>query len=52
VHFTARVATDAGETETRDLWTFSRLAGNADPAWVLIATDNLDDSSDLPPDHS
>jgi predicted lipid-binding transport protein (Tim44 family) len=51
VRFTARIGTADGETETRDLWTFSRLAGNADPSWVLIATDNEDDSADLPPDH-
>jgi predicted lipid-binding transport protein (Tim44 family) len=51
VRFAARVATADGETVTSDLWTFSRLAGNADPAWVLIATDNEDDSGDLPPDH-
>ena len=51
VRFVARIATAEGETETRDLWTFSRLAGSMDPAWVLIATDNEDDSADLPPDH-
>jgi predicted lipid-binding transport protein (Tim44 family) len=51
VRFVARIGTADGETQTRDLWTFSRLAGNADPAWVLIATDNEDDSADLPPDH-
>jgi predicted lipid-binding transport protein (Tim44 family) len=51
VRFVARINTADGETQTRDLWTFSRLAGNADPAWVLIATDNEDDSADLPPDH-
>jgi predicted lipid-binding transport protein (Tim44 family) len=51
VRFTARIATADGETASRDLWTFSRLAGNADPSWVLIATDNEDDSADLPPDH-
>lgn len=58
VRFTARVASGEGETvgevqgETRsvDLWTFSRLAGSADPAWVLIATDNEDDSDQMPPD--
>ena len=50
VRFVARVAAADGETETRDLWTFSRLAGNADPAWVLIATDNEDDSDQMPPD--
>ena len=52
VQFVARLATADGETATRDLWTFSRLAGNSDPAWVLIATDNEDDSADLPPDHA
>jgi predicted lipid-binding transport protein (Tim44 family) len=51
VRFVARIATDDGEMDTSDLWTFSRLAGSADPAWVLIATDNEDDSADLPPDH-
>jgi predicted lipid-binding transport protein (Tim44 family) len=51
VGFAARIATADGEIETRDLWTFSRLAGNADPAWVLIATDNEDDSDQMPPDH-
>jgi predicted lipid-binding transport protein (Tim44 family) len=51
VRFAARVSTADGETASSDLWTFSRLAGNADPAWVLIATDNEDDSADLPPDH-
>ncbi|WP_164157151.1 Tim44/TimA family putative adaptor protein [Sandarakinorhabdus rubra] len=51
VRFVARIATADGETESRDLWTFSRLAGNPDPAWVLIATDNEADSTDLPPDH-
>ena len=51
VRFAARISTADGETESRDLWTFSRLAGNADPSWVLIATDNEDDSADLPPDH-
>lgn len=51
VRFVARIASADGETETRDLWTFSRLAGNPDPAWVLIATDNEDDSAQMPPDH-
>ena len=51
VGFVARIATSDGEIETRDLWTFSRLAGNTDPAWVLIATDNEDDSDQMPPDH-
>ncbi|MEI6486447.1 MAG: Tim44/TimA family putative adaptor protein [Sphingomonadales bacterium] len=51
VRFAARIATAEGEIETRDLWTFSRLAGSADPAWVLIATDNEDDSAQMPPDH-
>jgi predicted lipid-binding transport protein (Tim44 family) len=51
VRFAARISTAEGETVSRDLWTFSRLAGNADPAWVLIATDNEEDSADLPPDH-
>lgn len=51
VRFVARIAGADGETETRDLWTFSRLAGNADPAWVLIATDNEEDSDQMPPDH-
>ncbi len=51
VRFDARIAAADGETNTIDLWTFSRLAGSADPAWVLIATDNEDDSADLPPDH-
>lgn len=50
VGFTARIATADGETETRDLWTFSHLAGSVDPAWVLIATDNEDDSDQMPPD--
>ena len=50
VRFAARIASAEGETDTRDLWTFSRLAGNADPAWVLIATDNEDDSDQMPPD--
>ena len=50
VRFAARIATADGEIETRDLWTFSRLAGNSDPAWVLIATDNEDDSEQMPPD--
>lgn len=52
VRFAARIATAEGETETRDLWTFSRLAGSPDPAWVLIATDNEDDSEQMPPDHA
>lgn len=51
VRFAARVATADGETQSIDLWTFSRLAGSADPAWVLIATDNEDDSDQMPPDH-
>jgi predicted lipid-binding transport protein (Tim44 family) len=51
VRFTARVATGEGETTSHDLWTFSRLAGSPDPAWVLIATDNEADSSDMLPDH-
>lgn len=51
VRFVARIATAEGETETRDLWSFSRLAGSLDPAWVLIATDNEDDSDQMPPDH-
>jgi predicted lipid-binding transport protein (Tim44 family) len=51
VRFVARIATAEAETLSRDLWTFSRLAGNADPSWVLIATDNEADSADLPPDH-
>ena len=51
VRFAARIATAEGETETFDLWTFSRLAGSADPAWVVIATDNEDDSDQMPPDH-
>jgi len=51
VRFTARVATAEGETTSHDLWTFSRLAGSPDPAWVLIATDNEADSSDMLPDH-
>lgn len=51
VRFVARIASAEGETETRDLWTFSRLAGSPDPAWVLIATDNEDDSDQMPPDH-
>jgi predicted lipid-binding transport protein (Tim44 family) len=51
VRFTARVATAEGETVSHDLWTFSRLAGSPDPAWVLIATDNEADSSDMLPDH-
>jgi len=51
VRFDARIATADGETNTSDLWTFSRLAGSSDPAWVVIATDNEDDSADLPPDH-
>lgn len=51
VRFVARIATADGEIATRDLWTFSRLAGSADPAWVLIATDNEDDSAQMPPDH-
>jgi predicted lipid-binding transport protein (Tim44 family) len=55
VGFAARIATgndgSGGEIETLDLWTFSRLAGNTDPAWVLIATDNEDDSDQMPPDH-
>lgn len=50
VRFSARVSTADGETESHDLWTFSRLAGSADPAWVLIATDNEADSSDMLPD--
>lgn len=52
VRFTARVSTVDGETTSHDLWTFSRLAGSADPAWVLIATDNEADSSDMLPDHT
>ncbi|WP_353216695.1 Tim44/TimA family putative adaptor protein [Sandarakinorhabdus sp.] len=52
VRFTARVAAPDGETTSHDLWTFSRLAGNADPAWVLIATDNEADSGDMLPDHT
>lgn len=51
VRFAARVATAAGETNSHDLWTFSRLAGSPDPAWVLIATDNEADSSEMLPDH-
>jgi predicted lipid-binding transport protein (Tim44 family) len=51
VRFSARVSTADGETESRDLWTFSRLAGSLDPAWVLIATDNEADSSEMLPDH-
>lgn len=51
VRFVARIATADGEIVTRDLWTFSRLAGSTDPAWVLIATDNEDDSDQMPPDH-
>ena len=47
----ARIETGDGTISSHDLWTFSRLAGNADPAWVLIATDNEADSPDLPPDH-
>lgn len=50
VSFVARITTADGEIETRDLWTFSRLAGSVDPAWVLIATDNEDDSAQMPPD--
>ena len=50
VRFAARVATGDGETSSVDLWTFSRLAGSADPAWVLIATDNEADSDQMPPD--
>lgn len=51
VRLVARVASAEDEIETRDLWTFSRLAGSSDPAWVLIATDNEDDSEQMPPDH-
>ncbi len=51
VRFEARIAAADGEMNSTDLWTFSRLAGNEDPAWVVIATDNEDDSADLPPDH-
>ena len=50
VGFVARIATADSEIETRDLWTFSRLAGSTDPSWVLIATDNEDDSDQMPPD--
>ena len=50
VRFSARVSMAEGETESHDLWTFSRLAGSLDPAWVLIATDNEADSSEMLPD--
>jgi len=52
VRFAARVATAEGQIESRDVWTFSRHVNSSDPAWVLIATDNEDDSADLPPDHA
>ncbi len=52
VRFAARIATGEGEIESRDVWTFSRHVTSSDPAWVLIATDNEDDSADLPPDHT
>jgi predicted lipid-binding transport protein (Tim44 family) len=51
VRFGVRLATGDAEIETRDVWTFSRHVASVDPAWVLIATDNEDDSADLPPDH-
>ncbi len=52
VRFAARIATADGEIESRDVWTFSRHVTSSDPAWVLIATDNEDDSAELPPDHA
>ncbi|MEI6418670.1 MAG: Tim44/TimA family putative adaptor protein [Sphingomonadales bacterium] len=40
VRFTVSISMDgAPAASTVDVWTFSRHIGNADPAWVLIATD-------------
>ncbi len=40
VHFDARIAAGSNaEAANRDVWTFSRHIGSADPAWLLIATD-------------
>jgi predicted lipid-binding transport protein (Tim44 family) len=41
VRFAARIKTGTAEpVPTIDVWTFSRHIGSADPAWLLIATDD------------
>lgn len=39
VRFAATIATGDAAAAGHDVWTFSRHAGAADPAWLLIATD-------------